>query len=71
MELVQAFLAGAMRPCAPDEADALARLLEDALARAREAWPGLQLDAADFARHLGERVAPELPLADGLRSLSA
>ncbi|WP_163997534.1 RNA polymerase subunit sigma-70 [Pyxidicoccus caerfyrddinensis] len=70
MEPLRSFLEGAARPAAPDEADALARQLVDALARAREAWPGVEVAAEDFARHLGERVAREASLADGLRALA-
>ncbi len=69
MEPVQAFLEGAARACAPDEADALARLLEDALARAEKAWPGVRLGAEDFARQLGTRAGTDRALADGLRAL--
>lgn len=71
MEPLRSFLEGAARPGAPDEADVLAGLLGDALARAREAWPGVEVSAEDFARHLGERVAREAPLADGLRALAS
>jgi RNA polymerase sigma-70 factor (ECF subfamily) len=70
MEPLRSFLEGAARPVAPDEADALDRLLVDALARAREAWPGVEVAAEDFARHLGERVAREASLSDGLRALA-
>lgn len=70
MEPLRSFLEGAARPAPPDEADVLARLLDEARARAREAWPGVEVGAEDFARHLGERVAKDAPLADGLRALA-
>ncbi|MCY1014587.1 RNA polymerase subunit sigma-70 [Pyxidicoccus sp. MSG2] len=70
MKLLRSFLEGAARPAAPEEADELARQLADALARAREAWPGVEVAAEDFARHLGARVAREASLTDGLRALA-
>ena len=70
MKPIQAFLEGAARTGAPDAAEGLERLLEDALAQGRAAWPGVPpVDAADFARHLGERVATEATLSEGLRAL--
>ncbi|NVJ25035.1 sigma-70 family RNA polymerase sigma factor [Myxococcus sp. AM011] len=69
MELVLSFLAGASRPCGPDESQVLAGRLGEALDRSHEAWPGVVLSGDTFARHLGERVPPELPLTEGLRAL--
>lgn len=56
--LSEAFLAGADDQGGPPRRD-LEEALEAAVARARDAWPGLDLPAAVFARFLGERVAPD------------
>jgi RNA polymerase sigma-70 factor (ECF subfamily) len=39
------------------EAGALSRMLEEILARARERFPGLELDGESFCRHLGRAAA--------------
>lgn len=68
-ELLQAFVAGAARPCPPGEEESLARLLEEAVARGQQAWPGLRVEPRDFARHLGKCLPADEAPGSSLRAL--
>lgn len=68
-ELLQAFVAGAARPCPPGEEESLAKLLAEGVARCQQAWPEMRVEPQDFARHLGKCLpAGEAP-EPGLRAL--
>jgi RNA polymerase sigma-70 factor (ECF subfamily) len=60
--LVDAFVAGARGATAGMHDPSVA--LERLLSRGRAAWPGLDVDASDFGRHVGERLARGSVLAD-------
>ncbi len=57
-ELARAFLAGFRGTQTGADTAALGRALEEALGRACARWPGVSIDGAALARHLGARAAP-------------
>ncbi|WP_224363234.1 sigma-70 family RNA polymerase sigma factor [Hyalangium versicolor] len=68
-ELVQAFVAGAARPCPPEELEALGGLLVESLSRCQQAWPEVNLAPEVFASHLGKCLPPGEAPVPGLRAL--
>lgn len=68
-ELVQAFVAGAARPCPPGEEETLGALLAEVLERCQQAWPEVRVMPEAFVTHLGKCLPPGEALAPGLRAL--